>query len=162
MSIFKPFVFIGLAGCLLAACSVENCGDPSQDSLGTALNCTVNSAGYQAQTDALSAELSQKRSLAADLRVENARLQGQLASLNTQQRQAANRLINVNNQIAALDDQLNNELRQQRISQAEYDLAQSQLGDLNSRRRGVSATDPADTARIATLESEVAELRQLF
>ena len=162
MSILKPLIFSGLAGGLLTACSVENCGDPSQDSLGTALNCTVNSAGYQAQTDALSAELSQKRTLAADLRAENARLQGELATLTAAQRQAANRLINVNNQIAALDDQLNSQLGQQSISQAEYDLAQSQLSDLNSRRSSVRVTNPADTARLATLESEVADLRSLF
>lgn len=162
MSIIKPII-LAVAGCgVLAACSVENCGDPSRDGLGTALSCTVNPDGYQAQTDALAAELAQKQSLSAELRAENARINGQLASLNAQERQAAGRLVNVNNQIAALNDQLNGQLRSQSISQAEYDLAQSQLGDLNRRRGGVSVSDPADVARLASLESEIADLRQLF
>ena len=71
-------------------------------------------------------------------------------------------MVGVNNQIATLDDQLNRQLRQQQISQAQYDLAQSQLNDLNSRRSDVDVTDPADLARLEALESEIADLEQLF
>ncbi len=162
MSLLKPIVFTGVTASLLAACSVENCGDPSQDGLGTALNCVVNPAGYQAQTDALAAELAQKQSLASALRDENTRLRGSLASLSGAERQATSRLINVNNQIASLDDRLNSQLRQQSISQAEYNLAQSQLSDLNSRRRSVDTTNPAEAERLAQLESEISDLQSLF
>ena len=162
MSVKKTRYLLLACGVLLAACSVENCGDPSQDGLGTALGCTLSSDGYQAQTDALAAELAQKQSLAAELRAENARIQGRLASLNAQERQAANRLVGVNNQIATLDDQLNRQLRQQQISQAQYDPAQSQLHELISRRSDVDGTDPADLARLEALESEIADLEQLF
>lgn len=162
MSLLKSVVFTGLAASLLAACTVENCGDPSQDGLGTALNCVVSPDGYQAQTDALAAELAQKQTLASDLRNENARLRGTLASLRGAEREATSRLINVNNQIASLDDRLNSQLRQQTISQAEYNLAQSQLSDLNSRRRSVNTTNPADAERLAQLESEISDLQSLF
>lgn len=162
MTPIKSIVF----GCLglgtLAACSGENCGDPSQDGLGTALGCTISPAGYQAQTDALSAQLDQRQSLSAELRAENLRLNGQLASLNAEQRQLASRLVRVNQQMAALDDQLTAQLRQQSISQAEYDLVQSQLRDLNQRRSSVNINDAGQTARVAALESEIADLRSLF
>lgn len=162
MSVFKSITLSLAAGGLLAACSVENCGDPSQDRLGTALNCTVNAAGYQAQTDALSAELTQKQTIASQLREDNARINRQLASLNAEGRQAANRLINVNAQIASLDDSLNVRLRNQQISQAEFNIAQTEIGQLERRRRAVTPGDPAQVARLAELESEVADLRSLF
>ena len=161
MSIMKPIIVTGLVG-LIAACSVDNCGDASQDGLATALNCTINPGGYQAQTDALAAELSQKQTLAADLRAENARLRGTLNALDGEAQQATSRLITVNTQMAALDDQLNAQLRQQSISQAEFDLAQSQLSDLNNRRSNLNPANAADARRIEGLEAEIADLQNLF
>ena len=79
-----------------------------------------------------------------------------------EERQATSRLINVNGQIANLVDQLDAQLSQQQISRTEYELLQSQLSDLNSRRSSVDPGNAADTARIAELESDIAELESLF
>ena len=151
---------IGMVG-LLSACTAEQCGDPNTDGLATALGC-VAGPGYQQQTNALAAELSQRESIADDLRAENQRLNTNLASLGVEERQATSRLINVNGQIANLVDQLDAQLSQQQISRTEYELLQSQLSDLNSRRSSVDPGNAADTARIAELESDIAELESLF
>ncbi len=162
MFIKKSIVLCVVGSAALAACSGENCGDPSRDGFGTALGCTVNPNGYQAQTEALQTQLAERQSIAAELRAENQRLQGQLASLNAEQRQLAGRLVTVNNRLAALDDQLATQLRQQEISQAEYDLAQSQLRAITDRRANVTVEDPASVARVAALENDVDELQRLF
>jgi len=68
----------------------------------------------------------------------------------------------VNSQIAALDDQLNTQLGRQQMAQSQYDLLNSQLSDLNARRANLNPSNVADAAKIAQLESEIADLRALF
>ena len=162
MKTIKTLLAIGAGATMLSACSVENCDNPATDGLGAALACVTNADGYEAQTQELAAEANARQGVAAQLRAENAQLNRDLNQLNAEQRALSNRIAASNSRLATLDDALNRQLRNQQISQAEFDLAQNQLNDLLNRMPSVGSGSAADAARVSQLEAEVADLEGLF
>lgn len=159
----RPFLAALLLPLVLAAClgGGDCTGDPQLAGLSTAAGCTFG-GGYKAETQNLETVAQERTQLAAELKAQNRELSAQLASLNDRERDLAGRLIEVNDDIAGMDSRLTNLLRQEQISQAEYDLRQSQLVDLTAQRRGLAPTDPQAARRITELESEIADLQRFL
>lgn len=146
-----------LAGCMNADCS----GDPRLASLATSAACTFG-GGFEAETQRQQAMAQASAQQAAALQQRNAALNRQAASLTAQQRQLDARLARVNDQTASLQRQLDERLAQQRMTQADYDLAVRQLDNLNAQRARLSPADPQAAERIQALEAEIAELEALL
>ncbi len=158
----KMFLAGGLGlGLVLGGCSPSACGDPRTDGLLAAAGCTAG-GGYQGQTDALARTAGERQALAGQLARENAGLRDRLGQLQGAERQATQRLIGVNSQIASLDGDLERRRRQQEMTQGEYAIMRSELNSLNAQRARIDPDDSDAAAEIASLEAQVAELRSLI
>lgn len=161
MILRSTFASLVTATLSLSACAPADCSNnPDLDGLATAAGCLV-SGGYRAETSALRSKAAERQALANTLNQQSADLRSELARLNTQERQVANRLLAVGDSLVALESELAERTRQQRLSQTEYDIALSELESLAAQRGSIEPSDPQAQAKIAALEAEIAALRQI-
>jgi len=154
-------VAFGIATTALTACTSVSCGDPRTDGLGAALACTAG-GGYQAQTDALNRQASQRQAIAEQLAAENTALQAQMSDLDAQERAVTDQLIDLNSRIAALETDLTQRLERQEITPEEHDLAFNELDAINQQRAGIGPGDADAPVQIQQLQDESGVLQDLF
>lgn len=159
-----PVGAFGMLAILAGCASNTACGDPRYDGFGTAVSGNLSGC-YQRRVDALAVQSADREARVASLRRQNAALEAERARLTAEEQRIAERIRSASAEIERASAQLEALRRQGRVNQAEHDLLDNQLRDLERQRTTLGvpeASDPALEAEVQSLEEGNARLRKIL